>query len=152
MVATATQDPLPDHSQRVLSRGGVKDADGAIYFEYDADAGLVAAGFHSEPIALAAIRGAIARDPAGWADIMAPLERAGGRLSHGASLARMPRGFEAFADTPVADALKLRNHIVSRPLTASEITDPQLVARIADFAEAARPFLELGWRALRGAV
>jgi uncharacterized protein (DUF2461 family) len=61
---------------------------------------------------------------------------------------RLPRGFEGEGDSPAAEALRLRNFIVRRPLSEAAMGRPDLVARCADFAAQAMPLLRWGWAAL----
>lgn len=112
---------------------------------------FAAAGFYlDERSDIDAIRTAIAADPAGWAKVETALARAGLRLDPGDPVKRMPRGFETQTGSAVEEALKRTRWIVSRPLTGSEVTSPGLPDIITEFAVAARPLLDFGWRALAG--
>jgi uncharacterized protein (TIGR02453 family) len=138
--------PYKTHAGAVLTRDGRKDNPGLLYIHLDPRGSFVAAGFyHAEPRLLARLREAIA-----WrADEFQALERHlhdnGLEFSRDESLARLPRGFDQHAASPVAHALKLRNLVVHRPLSPEALASPALVAAIADFAATTLPLLEFGW-------
>lgn len=141
--------PYKTHAGAVLTRDGRKDNPGLLYLHLDPQGSFTAAGFyHAEPPMLARLREAIA-----WrADEFQALERhlhaAGLEISRDESLARLPRGFDQHAASPVAYALKLRNLVVQRPLPPETLAGPGLVGAIADFAATALPLLEFGWDAI----
>jgi uncharacterized protein (DUF2461 family) len=73
---------------------------------------------------------------------------AGFHMLDGPQMTRLPRGYEAFRDTPLAQAFRLKSFIVEEPVKDKAIASPKLVAAIADFAERAMPLLKYGWEAL----
>jgi len=60
----------------------------------------------------------------------------------------MPRGFEDAAESPVADALRLKSFTVSRDLSLAVLAKPDVVKKIIAFAHDAEPLLRFGWQAL----
>jgi uncharacterized protein (TIGR02453 family) len=142
--------PYKTNAGAVMTRDGTKDAAGLLYIQVGSDAGsMVAAGFYGPPPNdLATLRRAIADDPERWEALGGELGEAGLTLSMGSALSRIPRGFEAHAQSPVAEALKRRNLVVSRPIPPERLGDADLVDDIVDFTASALPLLRFGWRAL----
>ena len=144
--------PYKAHAGAALTRDGAKAEPGLLYVHVDPEGSFTAAGFYRpEPRELAAIRGAIRDRPGDFARIVAGLGRSKLRLEPGDSLKRIPRGFEALADGPLADALRLRSLIVRRPIAEADLRGPGLVAALDAFARAALPLLRFGWAALDAA-
>lgn len=94
------------------------------------------------------VRRAIVADPDDWLAIEAHLAARGLRLTPGMAVKRMPKGYEAHADGPLAPALKRLQWYVRRPLTAAEITSPDLPDILAGFVADMGPLLAFGWGAL----
>lgn len=110
---------------------------------------FVSAGFylHERPN-IDAFRRAIAADPKAWGRVQGALDKVRLPLAPGAALKRMPKGFEAHADTPLEPVLKRTQWFVRRPLTGAQITGPELPEVIAAFAQETLPLLKFGWGAL----
>lgn len=141
--------PYKTHAGAVWSRDGVKMSPGVLYFHFDPEGSFVAAGFYvPEPPLLAKLRNAQVRRTDEFLAVVAALEGYGLTLSREDALKRTPRGFEETADGPLAEHLKLKSLIVSRPLTPKDLRGPALVAKLADFAAQALPLLHFGWAAL----
>jgi uncharacterized protein (TIGR02453 family) len=142
--------PYKTNAGAVLSRDGTKAGKGILYIQVGGpEPSFMAAGFYTpDPADLAAIRQAIADGPDRWATTERALGRAGLTLSRGAPLARLPKGFEDFAGSPVADVLKFRNFITSRDIPADRLFKPTLVDDVVAFAEASRPLLDFGRNAI----
>lgn len=146
--------PYKTNAGAVLSRDGGKGTMGMVYIQIGgedltAPGGFVAAGFYApQPPQLVAFRRAMAQAPQRWSAVREALGEAGLELSMGDALSRIPRGFEAQADSPIAADLKRRHFVVSRDLTAAELADRELPRTILDLALGARPLLDFGWAAL----
>lgn len=142
--------PYKTNAGATLTRDGAKLSQGLLYVQVAPRDSFVALGFYEpEPAQLAALRGAMAEKAERWAAVKAGLEGAGLALSREGAAKRMPRGFEAVDPaSPLAEDLKLKSLIVSRPLSADEILRPGLVGTIADVAVAGRGLLDFGWSAL----
>lgn len=141
--------PYKTHAGAVWSRDGVKMSPGVLYFHFDPEGSFVAAGFYvPEPPLLAKLRNAQVRRTDEFLAVVAALECHGLTLSREDALKRTPRGFEAFAEGPLAEHLKLKSLIVSRPLAVKDVRGPALVAKLADFAAQSLPLLNFGWAAL----
>ncbi len=141
--------PYKTHAGAVWSRDGVKMSPGVLYFHCDPEGSFVAAGFYfPEPPLLAKLRDAQVRRTDEFLAVVTALEAHGLTLSREDALKRTPRGFEEYADGPLAEHLKLKSLIVSRPLSVKDLRGPALVATLADFAASALPMLHFGWSAL----
>lgn len=112
---------------------------------------FVSAGFYLyERPNIEAFRKAVVADPKGWVRVEAALKKAGLRLAPGHPAKRMPKGFEGHAGTPLEPVLKRTQWFVRRPLTAEEVTGPDLPGVIAGFAADVLPLLDFGWAAIDG--
>ena len=141
--------PYKTHAGAVWSRDGVKMTPGVLYFHFDPEGSFVAAGFYvPEPPLLAKLRDAQVRRTDDFLAAVASLAGHGLTLSREDALKRTPRGFEEYADGPLAEHLKLKSLIVSRPLAVKDLRGPALGAKLADFAADALPLLTFGWAAL----
>jgi uncharacterized protein (TIGR02453 family) len=129
--------------------GSSKDGAGVLYFHLAETGCFVAAVFYlPDKDVLDSLREGIRVRPDSFLAMQEALAAKGLTIERGESLTRMPRGFEDMADSPVAPYLKLRSFIVRRPLASDEVADPELIERIAGFAEDAMPLLQFGWRAV----
>ncbi len=143
--------PYKTNASAVLSRDGTKAGKGILYVQVGGPepAAFVAAGFYGlEPPGIDALRRGIADHPDRWAETEAALTGAALVLSREGALLRMPKGYEAFKDTLVAETLKLRNFTVSRPVPVARLYGPEVIDDILAFTQQAMPLLEFGWRAL----
>jgi uncharacterized protein (TIGR02453 family) len=147
--------PYKTHAGAVMTRDGSKEAAGLLYIqiggrgEIGEQGSFTGAGFYGlEPKDLAVLRHAIADAPERWLEARSALNAESLDVSGRQVLARLPKGFEACAGSPVADVLKMRHLIVSRPIAADRLGDPALVDDIVAFAAASLPLLRFGWSAL----
>jgi uncharacterized protein (TIGR02453 family) len=129
---------------------GMRGAPGGLYVHIAPKESFVAAAFYQldrEP--LQRWREAMAADPKRFEAVVRALARNGIALSeqHDA-LKRMPRGFEALAESPIAPYLKLSSFMVSRKLSDDDVMDQGLVARCVNLVKQAKPLLEYGWDVL----
>ena len=149
--------PYKTNAGAVMTRDGTKNALGMLYVQIGGDEGsLMAVGFYgAEPKDLAALRHGVADHAEQWLDMLAELGEAGLSPSMGNALTRLPKGFEEHAGSPIAEALKLRNFVVSRPIAPPDLERARQIDDIVDFTAAALPLLRFGWSALdraRGAA
>jgi uncharacterized protein (TIGR02453 family) len=142
--------PYKTHAGAVLSRDGTKGGKGILYVQVGgAERAFVALGFwHPEPDDLAAIRAAIAAEPQRWLAVGKALAKSDLSVAGGPALARMPKGFEALAASPVAPVLKLHSLVVSRTLPADHIFGSPLIDDILAFTVSALPLLTFARSAL----
>lgn len=141
--------PYKTHAGAVMTRSGSKKDNGLLYIHIDPTGCFTAAGFYMpEAPALAAIRKAIAAQPAKAKALFARLEKGG--LEPGAfdQLARIPKGFEALKGGPLDGIIRMKSLVVEEKLADTLVKSPKLAEAIVDFAIRAKPLLDFGWRAL----
>ena len=145
--------PYKTNVGAALYREGDKARPGLLFIHVEPGRSFVAAGFyHPEPPLLKAIRTAIAGDPTGFGRMVEVLGANGLELGMGEPLARMPKGFEEFAETPVAEVLRSRSFIVSKPLLDDDLERRDLPEVVVQFATGALPLLEFIWRRVEDAA
>jgi len=144
------KDPYKTNAGAVLSRDGTKTGRGVLYVQIGrTGAAFMAMGFYGPaPEELAAMRQAIVRAPERWEKVTAGLARSGLILSREDALTRLPKGYEAYGDDPFADALKLRDYVVRRPIPDADLANPDLVRDILAFTQQGLPLIEFVWNAL----
>lgn len=146
---SADKRPYKTSAGAALTRGGGKGKSGVLYVHLAADECFAAAGYYNpDRDALGALREAIYTEPDRFAALCEALAGSGLALDAADRLTRMPRGFEAAADTLTAPALRLKSFVVRRAISHSQLSSPKLLADIVAFAEDAAPLLEFGHAAL----
>jgi uncharacterized protein (TIGR02453 family) len=127
----------------------MRGAPGGLYVHVAPKASFVAAGFYQlEREQLQRWREAMAVDPKRFQTVVRALERNGIVLSQHEALKRMPRGFEALAENPIAPYFKVASFMVSRELSDSDVTDARLVPECVGLVKQAKPLLAYGWGVL----
>ncbi|MGF1457076.1 MAG: TIGR02453 family protein [Alphaproteobacteria bacterium] len=97
------------------------EGDGFVYLRMEADSGRLRAGHYpSSPAQLKPIRQRMIDEADRFQTSVKALKKAKLVLSEEEKLSAMPRGFEAYADHPLADSLRLKRLIVSVPITRPE--------------------------------
>jgi uncharacterized protein (TIGR02453 family) len=145
---SADKRPFNTHTGAALTRDGARQSPGALYFHLEPGGCFVGAGFHrAEPPQLLQLRRALVARPAAWKAVEAGLDAASLPLQREDALVRLPRGFED-APPDIAEALKLKSWVVTRPLTATEVGKASLVDLVVKVGLAAAPLLQFGWDAL----
>ncbi|HEX4229941.1 MAG TPA: DUF2461 domain-containing protein [Bryobacteraceae bacterium] len=143
---SSDKSPFHTHVGGALKQSHSKTAFGGMYIHISPGQSFVAAGFWMpERPFVQAWRNAMAADPKRFARVLSALEKQELDLARDRPLTRFPRGFEAQADSPLADIFKLVSYIVHRPVQAAEYSSEKMVHIATDFALAARPLLEYGW-------
>ena len=132
-----------------LHRGGEKSSPGLVYVHVEPGGSFLAAGFYQpEAPRLKLLRDAIAGGAGPFAKLIEALAAKGLALHRGDPIGRMPKGYEALADSPVAASIRMRSFLVSRPLADDDLERRDLPSVIAGFAEDASPFLRFFWAGL----
>lgn len=145
------KDPYKTHVGAYLTRSGDRQEDGGVYVHVAPGDVFVGGGFWSpDPALLRRWRERLASSPGEFLDVAEALREGGLDLRYQDSLKRLPRGYEAHADAPVADALRARGIFATRPFTEAEAVDPAWADRAAETALALRPLLEWGWGLTEG--
>lgn len=140
------KDPYKTHVGAYLTRSGDRHEDGGVYVHVGADERFVGGGFWSpDPVLLRRWRAQMLEAPGVFLDVVAGLEAEGLEVRLQDPLTRLPRGYEAAADSPVAHYLRGRGLFVDRPFTEEEAANPAFAETAAETALLLRPFLEWGW-------
>jgi uncharacterized protein (TIGR02453 family) len=146
---SANKDPYKTSAGAALTRSGVKNDPGVLYFHLSSEECFFAAGFHEpDPDRLARLRAAAARAPRAFKAMTAKLRKAGLALSAEDSLKRAPRGYEAIRDPEIASAIRLKSMVCLRPVSEAAIASAKLADGFCAFARDALPLLQWGWDAL----
>ena len=147
------KDPYKTNVGAVMTRiGGSKNEPGLFYCHIAPEGCFTAAGFYDPaPETLARLRGAMARAPKAWKQMLAKLEKIGLAPSADYALKRNPRGFEEVEDEAILAALRFKSIVVTRPLAEARLASPELTGDLVAFARDALPLLTWGWDALTDA-
>ena len=85
---------------------------------------------------LDAVRQAMDEVPAGWTGMRGAVEAAGWKFG-GEALKRVPRGFDP--EHSLADELKLKDYVVSVPLTEAQVCRPDFLDEYVELCRSAAP-------------
>ncbi|MEO1313726.1 MAG: DUF2461 domain-containing protein, partial [Pseudomonadota bacterium] len=107
------------HVSGLLTPSGTKSEFAGIYYLHlDTNGGTLAVGFYRQsPKQLAPIRKAMIERSEDFAEVLDQLKAAGLMLEQSDKLTAMPRGFEAHADHPHADYVRLKSLVCREDLT-----------------------------------
>jgi uncharacterized protein (TIGR02453 family) len=129
-----------------LPPGGSHDEPGGLYVHIEPKKSFMAIAFHQldKPVLLR-WRTAMAKNPKRFQAVLRALERNGLKISdEGDSLKRMPRTFEAYADSPIAKYFRLGSFTVGERLSDKDVTGSRIVDRMVALAKKAKPLLAYG--------
>jgi uncharacterized protein (TIGR02453 family) len=129
---------------------GVRGAPGGLYIHVAPKESFAVAGFYQlDKGPLQRWREAMASDPKQFQSVLRALERNDLALSNREpALKRMPRGFEALAESPIAAYFKIGTFMVSEKLSDADVASARLIERSLALVKKARPLLEYGWQVL----
>ena len=129
---------------------GIRGAPGGLYVHVAPKESFAVAGFYrldKEP--LQRWRETMASNPKRFQSVLRALERNDLALSHAeAALKRMPRGFEALAESPIAGYFKIGTFMVSDELSDVDLGGARLIEKSLALVKNAKPLLEYGWDVL----
>jgi uncharacterized protein (TIGR02453 family) len=142
--------PYKTHVSAYLSYDGGRDTPGGIYVHVEPGASMLAVAFYLiEAPMLARWRREMAERPARFMRVVGALAKRGltidGPDAWDDSLKRMPRGFEAYAESELAPYFRLRSFCARRMLSDAEVATPKLIDAIVAIARDAKPLLDFGW-------
>ena len=140
--------PYKTHAGAVLSRSGSRKDSGSVYIHFEPGKAFLAAGYwRPESSLLRAWRARMAEAPAFFLEMARTLDAAGLPLQHGDnSLKRMPRGFEALADTEAAEYLRWKSFFVTRSVSDEALQSPAFTEAVVQMAHESLPLLDYGWQ------
>ena len=134
-----------------LSPRGTPHDPGGLYLHIQPKQSFMAVAFYQldkEP--LLRWRTALAKDPQRFQSMLHALARNGLKISEESeSLKRMPRGFEAYADSPIAKYFRFSSFIVSERLSDKDVSSKRVIERMVRLAKKAKPLMEYGAHVLR---
>ena len=144
------KDPYKTHASLALGRGGDRKAPGALYVQVAPGASLVGGGFwRPEPKLLRRWRERLVAEPDTFLELAEGLRDAGLRFQATGDnrLKRMPRGFEDYAESPVAEYLKWKAGFAAfrDDVPDATVESPAFADVIVETAETLRPLLDYGW-------
>lgn len=142
--------PFKTHAAAYLSRDGGRATQGGLYVHVSPQESWLSTAFYlPPPPLLQRWRSEMARNPARFTRVVSALRVKRLRIrppeEWDDALRRMPRGFEALADSPLAPYFRLRSFAVRRDLTERELGSARLTGTTLRFVEAAGPLLRYGW-------
>ena len=138
--------PYKTHASAVLSRSGRKKDLSGLYLHIEPGHCFLAAGFWKlETPDLRRWRTRIAQEPAAFLDVRQRLEAEGLTLETRASLKRMPRGFEDYAETDVAEVLRWKSFTTSRAFPDVALQTPDFTQDVVQMMRDVLPLMEYGW-------
>ncbi len=138
--------PYKTHVGGILYKDGKKDAPGLLYIHLDEKESFAAAGFwQPEREYLAKWRLKMQESSKEFTRTLNQLTKKDIPVELSEGMKRMPRGFEAMAETDLAPYFKLQSFVVHRPLTSADLSSAKLPSLIAKFAGDAKPLLDYGW-------
>lgn len=130
-----------------LSSGG-HDQPGGLYIHIQPKQSFMAVAFYElDKDDLLRWRTAMAEHPERFQSMLRALQRNKLTISAGhEALKRMPRGFEAHAQSPIARYFRLGSFTVSQQLSDRDVASDRLVDRMVAFVKRAKPLMEYGRR------
>ncbi len=143
---SADKRPYKTHASGILSPLADKSTQGVIYLHLEPGASFVASAFYEpDKDELHRWRVSFVEQAEAFQVVLKKLRYAGLELKLDEGLKQMPRDFREFVDAPLAPYFKLKSFLLSRPLKDTEVTSPELVRIVRDFAIRSLPLLEYGW-------
>lgn len=143
--------PYKTHAGAILSRNGTTKDYGVLYIHVEPGQSFMGAGFwRPETNLLRAWRARLAEAPAQFEAVLDQLEDRDLRIEHTESLKRMPRGFQAYADTDLADHFRAKSFLVRRAVNDDVLQSSAFTDDVVQMAEDALPLLAFGWDLTRG--
>ena len=142
------KNPYKTHCGAVLTRSGGKGDPGIIYIHIEPGESFLSAGFYSlDKDFLGAWRTRMATDPDEFLGLIAPFTKPRSKyfLRHRGALKTMPRGFQDYADSPVAEYLKWKHFLVGRKITDKQTQSRKLIDLISEIGDVTHDFLLYGW-------
>ena len=140
--------PYKTHAGAVLSRTGARGEAGVVYIHVQPENCFVSAGFwRLDPPTLTAWRRRMVDDPDEWLAIVEPYEgdADAAYMRTISALKTMPRGFKQDADSPVAEWVRWKSFLLTRPVADADAKSRSFVDIIREHARKAIPLLEYGW-------
>ena len=129
-----------------LSPSGKPHVPGGLYVHIQPKESFITVAFHQlDKPDLLRWRNAMAKNPKRFQAMLSALERNGLKISdEHATLKRMPRGFESYANSPIAKYFRLDSFNAGEELSDKEVSSKRLIDRMVALAKRAKPLLDYG--------
>ena len=127
----------------MLRKSGRKDLTRAlVYVHLDDAGGFFARGLHRPQVStLEPIRRGMVDHAKEFAALLRKLRKAGLELDDSEATKTMPRGFSDLAEHPHVPWIRLKNLMVTLPLSRRDWTSGSIAERLADFTVSITPLL-----------
>lgn len=144
---SSDKSPYKTNAGAYLTREDGLGLPGGLYIHIQLKHSFMAAGFYQiDKALLTRWRTAMAANPKAFETMLRALKRGDLQLSEQEdALKRMPRGFEPYADTPIAKYFRLGSFITSQTLSDEDVMSARLVGGIVSLAKRAKPLFTYGW-------
>lgn len=144
---SADKRPFKTHVSASLMGSPGVSSHGELYIHISPDESFLAAGFWMpERLFLQAWRESMVNSPAAFLRMVKSLGKGDLRLSDENALTRLPRGYDRYAGNEISGFLKLTSFVTTRVLRQKDCRSAELVNAVSDFALAAKPLLDYGWK------
>lgn len=144
---SADKRPFKTHVGASLKGSAGTSKHGEVYIHVSPDESFLAAGFWMpERLFLQTWRESMINSPAAFLRMVNSLSKGDLRLSDENALTRLPRGYDRYAGNEISEFLKLTSFVTTRALRQKDCRSAQLVNAVSDFALAAKPLLDYGWK------
>ena len=142
--------PYKTHMAAYLSYDGGRTTPGGLYVHVAPERAFFSLAFYNiEKPMLQRWREEMARRPARFRSVVRALARRGHALlppeEWDDALSRMPRGFQAYAESDLAPYFRLRSFCVRRKLTRADVGSRRMLERAVTFVKEMKPLLDFGW-------
>jgi len=129
-----------------LSPSDESHAPGGLYIHIQPRESFITVAFHElDKPDLLRWRKAMANDAKRFQAMLRALERNGLTIStEHTALKRMPRGFESYADSPIAKYFRLDSFNAGEDLSDKDVSSRRLIDRMVALAKRAKPLLDYG--------
>jgi uncharacterized protein (TIGR02453 family) len=143
---SADKTPHKTHVAAELRRS-FSGSQAMLYLHFGPARSFVAAGvWQPDRTLLQAWRAAMIGKPDEIETVAASLKRKKLELDGEYSLSSMPRGFQNFAQSPLAPFLKLTSFVMARTIETADCHSAKLIDKVVAFAFEAKPLLDFGWK------
>jgi uncharacterized protein (TIGR02453 family) len=134
--------PYKTHASCYLTASGDKQAQGGVYVHVEPGASFLASGiWHPERDLLRSVRTRLAERPDEADALLSDLDAVGLTFARDETLTRMPRGFEAHAESDHEWLIRLKSFTVSRPVADADVQTPAFTDAVFRFARDVRPLM-----------
>lgn len=135
--------PYNTHVSGLLTPSGTKsEAQALIYFHLDSEGGFIVSGlYHPSTDRLETLRQSMIEKPDNFITVVDELNKHGLSMDASEATKNMPRGFNDYSESPVAQYVKLKNLMVRKEMTQRDWLDKNLIENLKNFALESTPLI-----------